>query len=1437
MGCLLSVSSNTCVNVVELAAVGGIGDVTLRRKKQASILAGSRYSSLFGTHRWGKAFARRDRRTPTGKKTGLLVADALRNLQRAHSFRHGECYLCNYKNKKCSGVCIHREIFTSVKPGFYSSYYDAKPSEIVQRGGTLRRSLGASPTSENDIFSLDSLSRGTTLRGTLRRSTRSFKAKNRKSMRSITAFPTDGPPPELGIKPQISYKLNRRSLGHDMYEASVTSFEENEALATLQEIIYANSVDDSPFPSGIENNDEDSVYEPVRPPLPQRNRDTSESRYGYQDTAEQSNSIFDSLNRNGVLPPSEFSTQSKDSHSCSFISDSNCSTLIHDNHRNGNDEANSVLSICSESHCSFEEKRGGGKYGTTNNYHARMRTEEETYSRHEECSSKKPLRMCGRSESEGRCTKHFLEEESVSVDKEGMDSANAQMDNAVTPVYLAAQEGHLEVLQYLVDTAGGRLDLRAKDGMAPVHAAAQMGCLNCLKWMISEQGVDLNLRDGDGASPLHFAASRGHVDTVRWLLKKGATISLDKFGKSPINDAADNEHMEVLQLLVQHGTAPDYCTDSDSTDSGSHHHQCTCHQGLRNNRKGSECSLTGSDSCASSCESDCHSSGNSSDSGVHHEPFYLHPPTAPDTDNQQKNTKNSSFLNPLNDLKEASEKHSKSKTEASKCGSSEEDKKSKEPFYLHQPDDVAYHRVQEVFGTKSGRSSVRHSEGKNHSSKNGRLECENSHDNGHSRSDNKKVGQPLEYAKPNLDKKGKTNYEGRELPKIPSSASPVKVKADIHSSDDAASTISTSSVENHYEDIDPSRMGQDRGRQSSSRRGRALKVSYSNDSIPKKEERDDDEDSVEARQRQRLQELDDLIAEFGDTSSGSGDSISVHRPVHSTHSVPPNSSSASSSPVSSSQQRSPLLRTASEPTPPPPPPLPAHTPSPRSSPAVMHRISPQSRENSSTRLNSNENFQRSFDSGSHSDGLDEESVVKPSEFIRRNSQRGENGSFRGHKKVDRPVSLPIDVAEHYGKIMSSGKDKPPTTTQDDSGSATLPAKPHLSTGKSLPFIPPKFPSQPSGSGLIKPSEYLRSLGGTTGRSPMGNDVKSLVAMHSSESLSSSFDNHDHSSHNDSQPASMPVGPLPSIPESTEEDASKNHPGAPPPPPAPPVPATSSSPAPPTSSSANTLIRSNTMNSSSNNNKSKLPTISVTDLQSVQLRKTENKAPKPTSVPIRIPLSPEPALAIAKDDVIAELKMGVDITGIKKLKSERAKEEVKNCDMEKKELEKQFSAVNFVDQIPEKDNAGNRIPEWKRQMLARKAAERAKKTAEEQLQQQLEEKRLQAIPPWKRQLLLRRDDDGKRSSLYIPKVEEAKKIHVVNSPEDITRLAQRHEMKDLEDNQSSQAENGQENSPDSSSDTNGGTSSQERKEEEEEEEPQMPWRSNLRKTRSRLSLLE
>uniref|UniRef100_A0A170WIQ9 Forked protein n=1 Tax=Triatoma infestans TaxID=30076 RepID=A0A170WIQ9_TRIIF len=61
------------------------------------------------------------------------------------------------------------------------------------------------------------------------------------------------------------------------------------------------------------------------------------------------------------------------------------------------------------------------------------------------------------------------------------------------------------------------------------------------------------------------------------------------------------------------------------------------------------------------------------------------------------------------------------------------------------------------------------------------------------------------------------------------------------------------------------------------------------------------------------------------------------------------------------------------------------------------------------------------------------------------------------------------------------------------------------------------------------------------------------------------------------------------------------------------------------------------------------------------------------------------------------------------------------------ISKQFTVDYFVDKMPEKDAAGNPIPAWKRQMLAKKAAEKARKEMEEELAREAEAKRLQAIP--------------------------------------------------------------------------------------------------------------
>jgi hypothetical protein len=64
-------------------------------------------------------------------------------------------------------------------------------------------------------------------------------------------------------------------------------------------------------------------------------------------------------------------------------------------------------------------------------------------------------------------------------------------------------------------------------------------------------------------------------------------------------------------------------------------------------------------------------------------------------------------------------------------------------------------------------------------------------------------------------------------------------------------------------------------------------------------------------------------------------------------------------------------------------------------------------------------------------------------------------------------------------------------------------------------------------------------------------------------------------------------------------------------------------------------------------------------------------------------------------------------------------------------------LNF--QIPDRDSFGNIIPDWKRQMLAKKAADKAKKDFEDRLAREAEDRRLSAIPKWKRDLIQRKEE--------------------------------------------------------------------------------------------------
>ena len=72
------------------------------------------------------------------------------------------------------------------------------------------------------------------------------------------------------------------------------------------------------------------------------------------------------------------------------------------------------------------------------------------------------------------------------------------------------------------------------------------------------------------------------------------------------------------------------------------------------------------------------------------------------------------------------------------------------------------------------------------------------------------------------------------------------------------------------------------------------------------------------------------------------------------------------------------------------------------------------------------------------------------------------------------------------------------------------------------------------------------------------------------------------------------------------------------------------------------------------------------------------------------------------------------------------------------------SINLLSfQIPSEDSSGVEIPLWKREMLAKKAAEKAKKEAIEDRSQEMENRKLAAMPEWKRQLMDKQKAEEKR----------------------------------------------------------------------------------------------
>ncbi|XP_069793677.1 2-5A-dependent ribonuclease-like [Narcine bancroftii] len=125
-------------------------------------------------------------------------------------------------------------------------------------------------------------------------------------------------------------------------------------------------------------------------------------------------------------------------------------------------------------------------------------------------------------------------------------------DDIGTPLFLAAGQGHEQIVEFLLKNKANINFKTELHGWSPLHSAIQANHENVVRLLL-DYGADPHIRKENGATPFISAAINGNVSLLQVFLNRGADVNeADANGFTAFMEAAEHNNEDALRFLFEH---------------------------------------------------------------------------------------------------------------------------------------------------------------------------------------------------------------------------------------------------------------------------------------------------------------------------------------------------------------------------------------------------------------------------------------------------------------------------------------------------------------------------------------------------------------------------------------------------------------------------------------------------------------------------------------------------------------------------------------------------------------------------------------------------------------------------------------------------------------------------------------------------------------------